>query len=187
MGISKIIRSGAALALLALGCSACATAAAAVPAHKTATHGTAAHGTAAPGTAAHGTAAHGRSVPVSVQADAAMRASGNAGPSSSILVPSSCVVTAASATVKGSYRGGLAPEDYPRYGAVIDLYVFTRAVAGYPAGLQIASPFTMHAPAIGGTGSWTVTVPIDSSLGKSARCMVAAQPTHDFQGAPNAY
>jgi hypothetical protein len=29
-----------------------------------------------------------------------------------------------------------------------------------------------------------VTVPLDSTLGKAARCVVAAEPTMDFQGAP---
>ncbi len=37
------------------------------------------------------------------------------------------------------------------------------------------------------TGTWTVTAPIDSSLARPARCVVAAQPTHDFEAAGNAY
>jgi hypothetical protein len=125
------------------------------------------------------------SVPVSVQSDAAMRAAGNQGPSSSILVPSSCTVTAASVTAAGTYRDGFAAEVYARYGDVIDLYVFSRPAAGYPAGIQLASePFTRHSPFIGGKGPWTVTVPLGSTPGQPARCMVAAQPTMDFQGAP---
>ena len=116
-----------------------------------------------------------------------MRAAGNAGPSSSILVASSCTVTSTTATASGVYRGGLAPDVYPRAGDVIDLYVFSRAAPGYLDGIQLASPFTSNAPRIGGTGSWTVTVPIDISLGQPARCLLSAQPTHDFEGAPSAY
>jgi hypothetical protein len=126
-------------------------------------------------------------VPVSVQSDAAMRAAGNDGPSSSILVPSSCTITPTSATATGTYSGGLAPEVYPRYGVVIDLYVFSAPLPGYSEGIQLAVPFTYKAPPIGGSGSWTVTVPIEISLGQPARCLIAAQPTHDFEGAPSAY
>lgn len=68
---------------------------------------------------------------------------------------------------------------------VIDLYVFSRPTTGYPEGIQLASePFTRHSPFIGEKGPWTVTVPLDSTLGQPARCMVAAQPTMGFQGAP---
>lgn len=131
------------------------------------------------------TAVRSHSVLVSVQSDAAMRAAGNQGPSSSILVPSSCKVTARSATATGAYRDGIAAEVYARYGDVIDLYVFSLPTAGYPEGIQLANePFTRHSPFIGGKGPWTVTVPLDSTLGQPARCMVAAQPTMDFQGAP---
>jgi hypothetical protein len=99
----------------------------------------------------------------------------------------SCAVTAAKATVRGTYRGGFAPAVYGRYGDVIDLYVYTRAVKGIPAGVQLADqPFTRNAPSIGGRGSWTVTVPLSGtrSFGEPSRCMVAAQPTMDFQAAP---
>jgi hypothetical protein len=131
------------------------------------------------------TAVRSHTVPVSVQSYAAMRAAGNEGPSSSILVPSACKVTATSATATGTYRDGFAAEVYARYGDVIDLYVFSRPATGYPEGIQLASePFTRHSPFIGGKGPWTVTVPLDSTLGRPARCMVAAQPTMDFQGAP---
>ena len=131
----------------------------------------------------------GRAVPVSVQSGAAMRAAGNEGPASSIMVPASCTVTATGATATGTYRGGFVPAVYQRYGDVIDLYVFTRPMAGLPDGIQLADePFTRQAPFIyGGSRRWTVTVPLDrqlSSFGQPARCMVAAQPTMDFQGAP---
>lgn len=169
----KRISSGSvlvsALCLLTLGCSSTA-------------------GTVSPPSAPAVTAVLGRSLPVSAQSDAAMRAAGNHGPSSSILVPLSCTVTATKATARGTYRGGFAPAVYGRYGDVIDLYVFSRAAAGNPAGIQLAGePFTRNAPFIGGHGSWTVTVPLNKSLlsfGAPSRCLVAAQPTMDFQGAP---
>lgn len=126
-------------------------------------------------------------VPVSGQSDAAMRIAGNNGPSSSILVPSSCTVSSTRATATGTYHGRLAPEVYRRYGDVVDLYVFSAAAPGYPQGIQLAAPFSAGAPPIGGIGSWTVTVPIEPSLGRPVRCLIAAQPTHDFEGAPSAY
>jgi hypothetical protein len=131
----------------------------------------------------------GRSVPLSVQSDAAMRAAGNEGPASSVMIPSSCTVTATSATATGTYQGGFVPAVYQRYGDVIDLYVFTRPMAGEPDGIQLADePFTRQAPFVyGGGRRWTVTVPLDKQLlsfGRPARCMAAAQPTMDFQGAP---
>jgi hypothetical protein len=118
-----------------------------------------------------------------------MRAAGNQGPASSIMVPTSCRVTAMSATASGTYQGGFAPAVYQRYGDVIDLYVFSRPVAGNPDGIQLAAaPFTRKAPFVyGGGDRWTVTVPLDKQLfssGQPARCMVAAQPTMDFQEAP---
>ena len=126
-------------------------------------------------------------LPIAVQPDAAMRRAGNAGPSSAILVPTSCSVSGASATAQGTFAGGFAPEVYARSGDVIDLYVFTAPQPGYPDGIQLATPSTAQSPRIGGKGPWTVTVPLDPSLGMPQRCLVAAQPTHDFQGAPSAY
>jgi hypothetical protein len=128
-------------------------------------------------------------LPVSVESDAAMRAAGNEGPSSSILVPSSCTVTGGTrASATGIYRGEFVPLVYPRYGDVVDLYVFSAPVSGYPDGIQLAAgPFSPNAPLIAGKGSWTVTVSLDTSLGQPVRCMVAAQPTHDFEGAPSAF
>lgn len=167
-----------ALSLLIAGCAGSAKAHAADSTTMTAPAG--------PVTAATGmTAVRSHLVPVSVQSDAAMRAAGNHGPSSSILVASSCKVTATSITAAGTYRDGFAAGVYPRYADVIDLYVFSRPATGYPEGIQLASqPFTRHSPYIGGKGPWTVTVPLNSTPGQPARCMVAAQPTMDFQGAP---
>jgi hypothetical protein len=128
----------------------------------------------------------GQPVPVSVQSDADMLAAGNHGPSSSILVPSSCTVTSTTATAAGTYQGGFAPEIYHRYGDVVDLYVFSQPLSGYPEGIQVAVLSREQSPPIGGSGTWTVTVPVQNSP-EPARCVVAAQPTHDFQGAPSAY
>jgi hypothetical protein len=114
-----------------------------------------------------------------------MLAAGNHGPSSSILLPSSCTVTSTSASATGTYRGGFVPEVYHRYGDVVDLYVFSQPVSGYSQGIQVATLSREQSPRIGGS-SWTVTVPIQNSP-EPARCLVAAQPTHDFQGAPSNY
>ena len=169
-----VIKWGAALSLAALFCTGCSAAPAATAEHAATTSLTA--------------QARGFSVPVSVQPDAAMRAAGNEGPTSAVLVPSSCVVTGATATVTGTYRYRPVPAVYQRYGDVIDLYVFSAPGDGYPRGIQLAEPFTRNAPFIGGIGArWAVTVPVFTSLGRPARCMVAAQPTMDFEGAPSAY
>ena len=127
-----------------------------------------------------------QSLPISVESDTAMRAAGNEGPSSSSLLPASCQVTGSIATATGDYQGGIPPEIYHRYGDVVELYVFSAAVSGYPQGIQVATLSSEHPPAIGGSGTWTVIVPVQSSP-EPARCAVAAQPTHDFQGAPSAY
>lgn len=143
---------------------------------------------ATPAAATTGTGGH--ALPVTVQSDAAMRAAGNQGPSSSILVPSSCTVSSSSATATGTFSGGLAPAVYARYGDVIDLYVFSAPQSGYSEGIQLASPFTPSAPSVAGKGPWSVTVPLDTQLSNAdqpVRCVVAAQPTHDFEGAPSAY
>lgn len=136
------------------------------------------------------TTARGR-VPVTVQSNAQMRAAGNAGPSSSILHPTSCTVTAKTATARGTE--GRPADVYDRYGDRIDLYVFSARQRGFPAGIQVAAkPFTNKAPAVYRgwsrvARSWKVTAPLIPGLARHyrpVRCMVAAQPTYDFQGAP---
>jgi hypothetical protein len=129
----------------------------------------------------------GASLPISVQSDTAMRSAGNAGPASSILVPSSCHLSGASVTATGTYQGSFVPAVYARYGDVIDLYVFTASASGYPSGIQLGELSLAHPPVLGGDRTWTVTVPLATSLGAPRRCLVAAQPTHDFEGAPSAY
>jgi hypothetical protein len=62
--------------------------------------------------------------------------------------------------------------------------VFTAPRPGFRTGFQIATPFTTKAPTVYGRSRWKVTVPLEKGGGRPARCTVAAQPTHDFQGAP---
>jgi len=124
-------------------------------------------------------------VPISVQSDAQMKAAGNAGPSSSILAPASCVLDGATVSARGGYtNGGLAPNVYNRYGDVVEVYVYTAPSVGYSAGTQIAEFNAEHSPPIGGRGSWTVSAPLIAGLGTPRRCVVAAHPTHDIQLAP---
>jgi hypothetical protein len=78
------------------------------------------------------------------------------------------------------------PAVYARYGDVIDLYVFTAPASGYPTGIQLGELSLARPPALGGARTWTVTVPLDTSPGTPRRCLAAAQPTHDFEGAPSA-
>jgi FtsP/CotA-like multicopper oxidase with cupredoxin domain len=127
------------------------------------------------------------SLPVSVQTDAQMKAAGNSGPSSSeALRPQSCKVSGSRVTASGGIVGGFLPQVYARSGDVVELYVFTRPQPGYSAGIQLG---LLHEESAGSlTGKrWRATVPLDSSLGRPARCVVAAQPTHDEQLAPSAY
>jgi hypothetical protein len=127
------------------------------------------------------------SLPISVQTDAQMKAAGNPGPSSSaILRPMSCRSSGSQVTAVGRLAGGFAPQIYPRVGDVVELYVFARPRPGYPAGYQIGLLSRESVGSLGGK-RWRVTVPLDRGLGRPARCLVAAQPTHDFQGAPSAY
>jgi hypothetical protein len=116
-----------------------------------------------------------------------MQAAGNEGPSSSILVPASCALTGTTVTAAGAYQGGFVPEVYARYGDVIELYVFSAPVSGYPRGIQLGELSSEHSPPLEGNAAWEVSVPIDLSLGRPQSCLVAGQPTHDVQLAPSAY
>jgi hypothetical protein len=114
-----------------------------------------------------------------------MQATGNSGPSSSILAPLSCAAVGATVSARGGYtNGGFAPNVYNRYGDVVELYVYTAPVDGYPDGNQVADLGAEDRPSIGGFGTWQVTAPVDLSGGAPARCVVAAQPTHALQLAP---
>lgn len=76
-----------------------------------------------------------------------MKANGNQGPSSSILVPTSCKLTGSTVTASGGYQGGFASQVYPRYGDVVRLYVYTAPLSGYPQGVQLATLSSEKPPA----------------------------------------
>jgi hypothetical protein len=124
-------------------------------------------------------------LPISVESDSQMKAAGNNGPSSSILLPTSCRVTGTTVTAEGTYaNGGFVPDVYDRYGDVIVLYVRAAPSPGYAEGMQLAVSDVRQSPVVGGRGPWHVSLSVSPSAGVPARCVVAAQPTHDGQFAP---
>jgi hypothetical protein len=124
-------------------------------------------------------------IPVSVESDSQIRAEGNNGPSSSILLPTSCQLTGATITAQGTYtNGGFVPNVYNRYGDIIVLYVLTAPSPGYPGGIQLGVSDVNESPVLGSQAPWHVSLSISPSVGVPAECVVAAQPTHDAQFAP---
>jgi hypothetical protein len=124
-------------------------------------------------------------IPISVESDSQMRAEGNNGPSSSILLPTSCRLTGTTITAEGTYsNGGFVPNVYDRYGDIIVLYVRAAPSPGYAEGMQLGASDVSESPAVGSRSPWHVSLPISLSVGAPARCVVAAQPTHDPQFAP---
>jgi hypothetical protein len=114
-----------------------------------------------------------------------MHAEGNNGPSSSILLPTSCQLAGTAVTAEGGYTNGeFVSNVYNRYGDIIVLYVLAAPSPGYPQGIQIGVSGVSESPAVGVSAPWHVSLSITSSLGQPARCVVAAQPTHDEQLAP---
>jgi hypothetical protein len=131
------------------------------------------------------TAASARQLPISVESDSQMTAEGNHGPSSSILLPTSCRLTGTTVTAEGTYtNGGFVPNVYDRYGDIIVLYVRAAPSAGYADGAQLGASDASESPVVGITAPWQVSIPVSRSAGVPARCVVAAQPTHDGQLAP---
>lgn len=131
------------------------------------------------------TGSTGDQLPISDESDSQMKAEGNDGPSSSILLPTSCQQTGTTVTAGGTYtNSGFVPNVYNRYGDVIVLYVFAAPSPGYAQGIQLGSSDVSASPAVGISAPWHVSVSISPSLGAPARCVVAAQPTHDVQLAP---
>jgi hypothetical protein len=120
-------------------------------------------------------------LPITVESDAQMQAAGNNGPTSSVLFPISCQVNGTTVTATG--RGQGVTEEYNRYGDIVVLYVFTAPSSGYPQGAQLAVSSASQSPSVG-DGSWQVSATFDPSIGPPARCLIAAQPTHDVQLAP---
>lgn len=126
-----------------------------------------------------------KQLPISVESDSQMKAEGNNGPSSSILLPTSCQLTRTTVTAEGTYtNGGFVPNVYNRYGDIIVLYVFAAPSPGYAHGIQLGVSGVRESPEVGVPAPWHVSVSIDPSVGAPARCLVAAQPTHDVQLAP---
>ena len=124
-------------------------------------------------------------IPISVESDSQMKAEGNDGPSSSILLPTSCQVTGTSVTAEGTYtNGGFVPDVYDRYGDIIVLYVLAAPSAANAEGLQLAASDVSESPVVGSRAPWHVSLSVSSPVGAPARCVVAAQPTHDAQFAP---
>ena len=130
-------------------------------------------------------AASGSQLPVSVESDSQMKAEGNDGPSSSILLPTSCRLTGTTITAEGTYtNGGFVPNVYDRYGDIIVLYVRSAPSPGYAEGKQLGASDVSESPVVGSRAPWHVSLSISPSVGVPARCVVAAQPTHDGQFAP---
>jgi len=122
-------------------------------------------------------------LPISVESDSAMQAAGNSGPSSSILIPSSCALSGNTVTAIGTYQGGFAPNVYNRYGDVVVLSIFGAPTSSYPQGAQLGVSSVSSSPAIG-SGTWQVSTTVDLSAGQPESCVVVAQPTHEVQLAP---
>src|SRR5580704_6858850 len=130
-------------------------------------------------------AASAAQLPISVESDSQMKAEGNDGPSSSILLPTSCRLTGTTVTAEGTYaNGGFVPNVYDRYGDIIVLYVLAAPSPGYAQGPQLGASGVTESPVVGSRAPWDVSLSISSSAGVPARCVVAAQPTHDLQLAP---
>jgi hypothetical protein len=114
-----------------------------------------------------------------------MKAAGNSGPSSSILLPTSCQLTGTTITAKGAYtNGGFVPNVYDRYGDMIVLYVLAAPSAGNVEGRQLGASDVSESPVVGSRAPWQVSISLSPSAGIPAQCVVAAQPTHDGQFAP---
>ena len=124
-------------------------------------------------------------LPISVESDSQMKAEGNDGPSSAILRPTSCRLTGTTITAVGRYtNGGFVPNVYDRYGDVVVLYVLAAPSPGYAQGSQLGVSDVRESPQVGSRAPWHVSLSISPSAGVPARCIVAAQPTHDIQLAP---
>jgi hypothetical protein len=132
-----------------------------------------------------GRAASAPQIPISVESDSQMKAEGNDGPSSSILLPTSCRLTGTTVTAEGTYtNGGFVPNVYNRYGDIVVLYVRGAPSPGYAEGMQLGASTVSESPNVGSSAPWHVSLSISPSVGVPARCVVAAQPTHAGQFAP---
>jgi hypothetical protein len=139
----------------------------------------------ATGTPRAGETAPAPRIPISIESDSQMTAEGNQGPSSSILLPTSCTLTGTTVTAQGAYaNGGFVPNVYNRYYDIIVLYVRTAPSSGHAEGVQLGASDISESPVVGSRAPWHVSLSISPSVGVPASCVVAAQPTHDGQFAP---
>jgi hypothetical protein len=139
----------------------------------------------ATGTAPTAAAVPAPRIPISVESDSQMKAAGNDGPSSSILLPTACRLTGTTITAEGTYtNGGFVPNVYDRYGDIIVLYVLGAPSPGYAEGMQLGASDVRGSPVVGSRAPWHVSLSISPSARLPVRCVVAAQPTHDGQFAP---
>jgi hypothetical protein len=92
-------------------------------------------------------------------------------------------------TVTASGTTSNVSEGYLRLGDVVELYVYTAPSSSYPNGIQLGYLSEEKAPYIegGSGGAWTVSVPLDTSLGTPATCAVTVQATHQIENSPSAY
>jgi hypothetical protein len=134
-------------------------------------------------TTAHSSALHARHLSISVQSEKQMRNAGNYGPWSSILLPHSCEVRGRTVSATGTYQGGFAQAIYNRFGDIVVLYVFTAPTSGFPQGITLAASSARTSPPMT-SGTWRVSTSVSLIFGPPERCVVAAQPTHDWIGAP---
>jgi hypothetical protein len=146
---------------------------------------TTARTSSATGTSPTAGAAPSPRIPISVESDSQMKAEGDDGPSSSILLPTACRLTGTTITAEGTYtNSGFVPNVYDRYGDIIVLYVLAAPSPGYAQGMQLGASDVRESPVVGSRAPWHVSLSIAPSVGLPARCVVAAQPTHDGQFAP---
>lgn len=133
-------------------------------------------------TPAPATTLSGQTLPIAVQPT-----SDGASDTSTVLMPTSCVLRGSTVTATGTTS--FVAEGYLRLGDVVELYVYSAPASGYPDGYQLGYLGQEKAPYLaGGSGqSWTATVPVDTSLGAPVRCAVSVQATHQFEDAPSAY
>jgi hypothetical protein len=183
ISFAAVAAAAATATLLVAGCGP-ASRQASLPAATTPVPTTARTGPAT-GTPQAVAAASASQLPISVESDSQMKAEGNDGPSSSILLPTSCRLTGATITAEGTYtNGGFVPNVYDRYGDIIVLYARAAPSPGYAEGAQLGASDVSESPVVGSRAPWHVSLSISPSAGMPARCVVAAQPTHDGQLAP---
>src|SRR5450631_2912839 len=109
------------------------------------------------------------------------------GENPAVLVPTSCTISGGVATATGTFDRDFYAESNVRVGDVVELYVYSGPGATASNGTQLADLGSEKTVPVNGTGSWTVTVPLDPELVQApAECRVAVQSTHAFMGAGNA-